>query len=784
MPRHEPGLTLLTRASGRGRWAKPHLVLLAAALFAIPTLITLNLKHAGENGVRAESQLQSYISEMQIQDGLEWRIISGRVPQQDVREELAASRRRASEHLTESVAVGLSAATAANITTLTRRYEQVVDEEMGLLGAGRTQDALRLDRTRVDPMFDQVTRFLDVQTSRLSTDAGRAQRLGDAGVLVTVLLSLMLVSVVQSRRRRVEVRNQATLQSEARYRTLIERSSDLVLVVDRAGLATFASPSAERILMYDDRGRSSTAASAAAGADPVDFLAAIDPRDRAPLLTALQATSAGSRSIGEFRLAGRHGGATLELTVQDLTADPSVGGLVLTGHDVTDQLTLLHELEHRALHDELTGLPNRALLFDRFEQALLSATHTRTSVGLLLLDLERFKEVNDTFGHHYGDELLRQIGPRLADVLRSVDTIARLGGDEFAVLLPDVQGVDAAIEVATTLLANLAIPFHVEEVDLDVEASIGVVISGEHGQDVITLVQHADIAMYVAKTQHLGVFAYDPSIDGHSASKLAMVGDLRRALKCGELVLYYQPKVNISTGDLVGAEALARWQHPHDGLVLPDEFIPIAERTGLINPLTRHVMNSALAQARTWIDRGRPLPIAVNLSVRNLHDEHFAELVAELLAAHDVPARLLELEVTESAIMIDPERARQMLEKLSALGVRLSLDDFGVGYTSLSQLKALPLSEIKIDHSFVRTMTQDRDDSLIVASVIALGHNLGLTLVAEGVETEGILAALAGFGCDVAQGFHVGEPMPITSFDTWRSSVARHTENVERRGLS
>ena len=298
MPRHEPGLTLLTRASGRGRWAKPHLVLLAAALFAIPTLITLNLKHAGENVVRAESQLQSYISEMQIQDGLEWRIISGRVPQKDVREELAASRRRASEHLTESVAVGLSAATAANITTLTRRYEQVVDEEMGLLGAGRTQDALRLDRTRVDPMFDQVTRFLDVQTSRLSTDAGRAQRLGDAGVLVTVLLSLILVSFVQSRRRRVEVRNQATLQSEARYRTLIERSSDLVLVVDRAGLATFASPSAERILMYDDRGRSSTAASAAAGADPVDFLAAIDPRDRAPLLTALQATSAGSRSIG------------------------------------------------------------------------------------------------------------------------------------------------------------------------------------------------------------------------------------------------------------------------------------------------------------------------------------------------------------------------------------------------------------------------------------------------------------------------------------------------------
>jgi len=458
--------------------------------------------------------------------------------------------------------------------------------------------------------------------------------------------------------------------------------------------------------------------------------------------------------------------------MQDLTEDPSVDGLVLTAHDVTDRLMLHRELEHRALYDELTGLPNRALLYDRFQQALVEAERSRTAVGLLLLDLERFKEVNDTFGHHYGDELLRQIGPRLADGLREADTIARLGGDEFAILLPGVNEVEAALAVATSLLTNLAVPFHVEGVALDVEASVGVVISGEHGQDVIRLMQHADIAMYVAKTEHLGVFAYDPSIDGHSANKLAVVGDLRRALDCHELLLYYQPKVSISTGELVGAEALLRWHHPRDGLVLPEEFIPIAERTGLINPLTHYVIATALTQARIWIDCDRPVPIAVNLSVRNLHDEHFAELVADLLATHDVPARLLELEVTESVYMIDPQRARQTLEKLSALGVRISLDDFGVGYTSLSQLKALPISEIKIDRSFVMTMTQDRSDSLIVASIISLGHNLGLTLVAEGVENSGILSALAACGCDVAQGNHLSGPIPVAAFDAWRSSTS------------
>jgi len=464
----------------------------------------------------------------------------------------------------------------------------------------------------------------------------------------------------------------------------------------------------------------------------------------------------------------------LESMTQELTPLVFLLGLVLVallasvthGHRrqlATERAQALHD----ALHDALTGLPNRTLLADRFGQALRADARAGTTTGLLLIDLDRFKEINDTFGHHYGDELLRQVGPRLAGALREVDTVARLGGDEFAVLLPDVHSVHDALAVAATLRTALETPFQVEGVHLDVEASIGVVRSSEHGEDPTVLLQHADIAMYVAKSQQLGVFAYDPGVDGHSPAKLALLGDLRRAMERGELVLHYQPKISTSTGDVVSAEALVRWQHPDRGLIFPDVFIPLAEHTGLIGPLTRYVLDAALTQARVWVDAGRPLPVSVNLSARNLLDENLPAQVAELLAAHDVPAELLELEVTESALMTEPARAQRLLEQLSALGVRISIDDFGAGYTSLGQLKSLPVNELKIDKSFVMTMTENRSNSLIVHSIVDLGHNLGLTIVAEGVESEQALSALREFGCDVAQGYHLSRPIPTAALDTW-----------------
>ena len=464
----------------------------------------------------------------------------------------------------------------------------------------------------------------------------------------------------------------------------------------------------------------------------------------------------------------------LELLTSRLTPAVLLVGLLVTA--VLASIMRAHrrllDLErasaiHQSLHDALTGLPNRTLLADRCEQALLAGQRTGATTGLLLIDLDRFKEVNDTFGHHYGDELLTLVGPRLRSVLREQDTVARLGGDEFAVLLPEISGLATATAVAAMLRTALDLPFQLEGVALDVEASIGVVVSGLHGTDTGTLLQHADVAMYVAKSQDRGVSAYDAEVDRNNPVRLALHGDLRRALDLGQLVLHYQPKVGVETGRVVGAEALVRWQHPDRGLIFPDEFIPMAEHTGMITALTTYVLNVALSQARAWIDAGHPLTMSVNLSARDLLDEDLPSRVATLLTAHGVAAELLVLEVTESAIMIEPARARRLLRALDALGVRLSIDDFGAGYTSLGQLTSLPVSELKIDRSFVTTMVEDPRHAVIVHSLVDLGHSLGLDVVAEGVETEAALTALSRCGCDVAQGYLLSRPVPAGAFDVW-----------------
>jgi diguanylate cyclase (GGDEF)-like protein len=462
----------------------------------------------------------------------------------------------------------------------------------------------------------------------------------------------------------------------------------------------------------------------------------------------------------------------VEAVTRVLTPAVFVAGLLLAGllASITRGHRRLLGIEreravHDAHYDALTGLPNRVLFAERVEQALAMHVGRDGGVGLLLVDLDRFKEINDTFGHDCGDRLITQVGGRLSEAIPAVDTVARLGSDEFAVLLPHVESAQSAVETAGALRGALVAPFLVDGVDLDVEASVGVAVSGHHGQDAATLLQRADIAVHVAKEQGRGVFVYDREADRHSPARLAVLGDLRRALDRGELVLHYQPKVAVGTGEVIGVEALVRWQHPQRGLVLPGAFIPVAEHTGLIGPLTRHTLDEALAQARTWSAQGRPRRVAVNLSARCLLDERLADQVVELLTAHGVAAELLMLEVTESAVVTEPLRAQELLRRLSALGVRISIDDFGAGYTSLGQLKTLPVSELKIDRSFVTTMTEDAPNALIVQSVIDLGHNLGLSIVAEGVEDEQTLTALAALNCDVAQGYHLARPMPAALLD-------------------
>jgi diguanylate cyclase len=353
---------------------------------------------------------------------------------------------------------------------------------------------------------------------------------------------------------------------------------------------------------------------------------------------------------------------------------------------------------HQALHDPLTGLPNRELFADRVGQAIRTADRQLRPAALLLLDLDRFKDVNDTLGHHHGDQLLDEVATRLTGVLRQVDTVARLGGDEFAVLLPEVDA-EGAPAVAEKLRVALHQPFTLDGVGLDLDASIGIAVYPDHGGDAAELLQHADVAMYAAKQTHAGFIVYDPAVDQHSPRRLALLGGLRRALERDELVLHYQPKADLRSGQVLGVEALVRWQHPAHGLLGPGEFIPLAERTGLIHPLTRWVLDAALRQAGQWRRAGHHLSIAVNVSTRSLLDRDFPDQVADRLAAWQVPAGSLVLEVTESAVMADPALALDVLGRLHALGVGLALDDFGIGYSSMAYLKALPVDELKVDRS-------------------------------------------------------------------------------------
>ena len=418
------------------------------------------------------------------------------------------------------------------------------------------------------------------------------------------------------------------------------------------------------------------------------------------------------------------------------------------------------ENQHLALHDPLTDLPNRSLFHDRAQQAILASRRDQTGIALMILDLDRFKEVNDTLGHHNGDLLLQEIGARLRGGLRESDSVARLGGDEFGLLLPNVADGAEALMLGERVRAVLRRPFTLEGVTLDVEASIGIAIYPEHGDDVDSLLQRADVAMYLAKEDRSGCELYASDRDEYSPHRLALAAELRRALDEKELVLHYQPKADLSDGRIVAVEALVRWQHPEHGLLTPDQFVPLAEATGLIRELTLTVLDEALHQQRVWRDDGIDIRVAVNLSARDLYDLTLPASTAELLAKHDVPPTSLELEITESVIVADPMRARAILNRLSEMGVVLAIDDYGTGYSSLGYLKRLPIDEMKIDRSFVMQMADDRNDAAIVRSTVELGRNLGLKIVAEGVETAAAWAHLKALGCDFAQGYYLSKPVP------------------------
>jgi len=432
-------------------------------------------------------------------------------------------------------------------------------------------------------------------------------------------------------------------------------------------------------------------------------------------------------------------------------------------------VALEHKAAHDATHDTITDLPNRILLLDRLEQAIQTVRRQKSMLALLILDIDNFKEINETLGHFSGDRILKQIVSRLRGVVRKSDTLARMGGDEFAIILPMVPKEEDIIHVIKKIQKIFIEPFSLEGLSLEVQYCIGVAIFPQHGKEVDTIIQRANVAQCAAQQSFHKFVIYSSNLDKQSPHRLTMTGELRQAIENDELVLHFQPKINVQSNSVTGVEALVRWQHPEHGFMPPDDFIPMAERTGLIKPLSIWVLNHALGQGEKWHKQNLKLNIAINLSPTTFLDPELPDLIIGMLSLYDIPADFVTLEITEGCMIKNPDLAMEILNQLTNKGIKVSIDDFGTGYSSLVYLKQMPANEVKIDKSFVTDMLKNENDAVIVKSIIDLGHNLGLKVVAEGVEDMKTAIQLKSLGCDLLQGFYFSKPLSSDNFLNWLS---------------
>lgn len=580
----------------------------------------------------------------------------------------------------------------------------------------------------------------------------------------------------------VMVKERALKESEARYRAFIANSSEAMYRFDLSPAVDVndsASRQPELIFSRATLAECNHATAKLFGAHSPKELVGLPMEQAVPKVVSSQLQVF---VVNGYRLE--------DVDVEYITADGlkksiqiSAIGIVENGYlirlwgttrDVTEKKRYLDRLEYQATHDSLTLLPNRNKLYQDLEVCLRDRKQDQ-KVALMLLDLDRFKEINDTLGHQAGDKLLKQIGPRLEMELAEFPAVvARLGGDEFAILLSRIRNNQQAVVIGHRVLDAIRQPFELEGLHTEISVSVGIVICPDQAQDVSTLMRYADVAMYHAKTERIGVSIYQAKHDPHTPKRLALMSDLGRAIRGSQLELYYQPKIDIKRRLVYGFEALLRWNHPEMGFIPPTEFIPLVEMTELIHPMTLWVIESSIVQAKKWQAMGFDFSVAANLSAQNLLGDSLSERIEVLLEHYDLPPEKLEIEITESIIMVDPERALKVLKAIAALGVTLAIDDFGTGYSSLAYLKRLPVQTLKIDRSFVTGMLDDEQDQIIVHSTINLAHNLGLRVVAEGVEDDAVLSQLSDLECDRAQGYFIAKPQPVAELDKWLASCTWH----------
>jgi len=564
--------------------------------------------------------------------------------------------------------------------------------------------------------------------------------------------------------RQVEVRTAALHESESLRASIIKTARDAIVTIDHRGRVVEFNPAAESIFGYSE---------AEAVGQSLDELI-IAPRQRGSFAAfghTGEGLSVGRRiEVSAIRSDGTEFPA--EISINPVIRKDAPPLFVGFARDITERKRAEERLEYQATHDALTGLPNRARFQTELERHLCASREGSHPFALLMIDLDRFKEINDTFGHHYGDLLLQGMGPHLRNALGGQGILARIGGDEFGILLPGADGA-RAIQTVEAILTAVRQPIMVKGQALDAGASVGIALCPDHADDPIALLQCADIAMYAAKRAKIGYSVYTPYQHDATPRRIALIGELRRGIDQDQLLLHYQPKISLRTFAVEGVEALVRWLHPRDGLLPPDEFIGVAEDTGLIMPLSLWVLHTALLQCRVWRQSGVAVNVAVNLAADALRERELVRMITAQLENSDAIPGWLTLEITESAVMTDPIQASETLAQLRSIGVRISIDDFGTGYSSLAYLRDLPADEIKIDQSFVKEMATREHDACLVRSIIELGHNLDLQVVAEGVEDQATVDLLTTLGCDYAQGFHFARPLPVADFTAWLTKTQR-----------